>query len=92
MIGESNGGADDRGAVLALLAIVLFVVLVVAALAVDLSALERRGQTLQNTADAAALAGVVTWQETDDVGLARATVEDLVTIAPPTQVYGRLYW
>jgi len=68
----------DRGSVLTLVAVVLFVVLTVAALAVDLSALERRGQTLQNTADAAALAGVAVWQESADPALTQARVTDLL--------------
>ena len=63
---------------LPLLAVLLFVFLAVAAVAVDLSALERRGQTLQNTADAASLAAVATWQETGDPLLTRGTVDDLV--------------
>lgn len=69
---------NERGAVLALLAILLFIILLVAAMAVDLSALERRGQTLQNTADAAALAGVATWVETGDSAATLATVDDML--------------
>lgn len=69
---------QERGAVLALLAIFTFIFLTVAALAVDLSALERRGQTLQNTADAAALAGVATWIDTADYARTLATVNDML--------------
>ncbi len=69
---------DERAAVLPLFAIFLFVFLVVAALAVDLSAMERRGQTLQNTADAAALAGVAVWQETGDSLATQQRISDML--------------
>jgi len=54
---------SDRGATLILLLLFLAVFLGVAALAVDLSALAARGQTLQNTADASALAAVVEYEQ-----------------------------
>ena len=66
-VGDLN--ADDlrvdreRGAVLVLLSLFLFIFLAVAALAVDLSALSARGQTVQNSADAAALAAVADYKE-----------------------------
>lgn len=56
----------------------LVVVLASGAVAVDLTALDRRGQTLQNTADAAALAGVAVWAETGDAGATQLMVNDLV--------------
>lgn len=69
----------ERGAVLALMAVFLLIFLISAAIAVDLSALDRRGQTLQNTADAAALAGVATWQESGgDIALTEARVSDML--------------
>ncbi len=54
---------DDRGAVLFILVWFLVIFIAVAALAVDLAALGARAQDLQNTSDAAALAGVVEYQE-----------------------------
>ena len=75
-MGRSN--SDERGAVLPLVAFFLFIFLVVAALAVDLSAMERRGQTLQNTADAAALAGVAVWQETGDSLATQNRINDML--------------
>jgi len=55
--------AHERGAVLFILFLFLAIFLGVAALAVDLASIATRGQTLQNTADAAALAGVVEYEE-----------------------------
>lgn len=63
---------------LPLFALVLILLIVSAAIAVDLSALARRGQTLQNTADAAALAGVATWVETGDSVLATGRINDVI--------------
>ena len=68
----------ERGAILPLLGGLLMVILLAGALAVDLSAIERRGQTLQNTADAAALAGVATWVESNDAVATRSIIEDVV--------------
>lgn len=70
--------ADDRGAVLVFVALTIVIILVSAGLAVDLSSLERRGQTLQNTADAAVLAGVDAWANGGDQATARARVDELV--------------
>lgn len=70
--------ARERGAVLALVAATLVLVLISGAVAVDLSALDRQGQSLQNTADAAALAGVATWVDTGDQAAATAVVTDLI--------------
>jgi hypothetical protein len=72
------GWRDEGGAVLPLLAGCLLVLLFIAAIAVDVSALRRRGQTLQNTADAAALAGVAVWAETSDQAATSAVVADIV--------------
>lgn len=69
---------DERGAVLVLVGVMLTVLMVVGALAVDLSALQRRGQSLQNTADAAALAGVAEWSEDGDAAAAEAKIRDLI--------------
>lgn len=63
---------------LALVAATLVLVMVSGALAVDITQLDRQGQTLQNTADAAALAGVATWVDTGDQAAATAVVEDLI--------------
>lgn len=71
--------ARERGAVLALVAATLVLVLVSGAVAVDISALDRQGQALQNTADAAALAGVAEWVDSGDQAAATAVVEDLIT-------------
>jgi len=60
---ESRGERDDRGAVLFLVFVFLVIFLAVAALAVDLAAVATRGQTLQNTADAASLAAVVEYEK-----------------------------
>jgi len=65
-LAETNLEPHERGAVLMLLAILMFVIMVSGALAVDISALERRGQTLQNIADAAALGASTTWVSTGD--------------------------
>jgi len=54
---------DDRGAVLYVLILFLVLFMAVATVAVDLAALGARGQDLQNTSDAAALAGVVEYQQ-----------------------------
>lgn len=54
---------DDRGAVLFILILFLVIFIAVATLALDLAAKGERGQDLQNTSDAAALAGVVEYQE-----------------------------
>lgn len=70
--------ARERGAVLALVAVTLFIVLVSGALAVDISALDRQGQSLQNTADAAALAGVAEWVDSGDPVATRTVIEDLI--------------
>lgn len=70
--------SDERGAVLVLVAAVTVVLLMIGAIAVDLSALERRGQTLQNTADAAALAGVDVWIESGNQTQATSTIQDVI--------------
>lgn len=70
---------NERGAVLVMVAILILILLVCGTLAVDVSALERRGQTLQNTADAAALAATATWVRTGDPTLATAVARDLIT-------------
>lgn len=55
------------------------VALLMGAVAVDLSSVAARGQTLQNAADAAALAGVQAYRETaGDEAAATAAVEDLL--------------
>lgn len=75
---RSRGGDDERGATLAVIALTIVLVLASGAVAVDLSALERQGQVLQNSADAAALAGVTTWSETQDAALTTAVVADVL--------------
>ena len=70
----------ERGAVLVLTGMSLVLLLVAGGLAVDLSALDARGQTLQNTADAASLAGVAVWAETLDEDDATATIERTIEL------------
>lgn len=59
-------GARERGAIYVLFAIMVVILMAAAAIAVDLSAMEHRGQELQNTADAAALAAVAEWVDSGD--------------------------
>ncbi len=68
----------ERGAVLALVAVMIMVVLGSAALAVDLAALDRRGQQLQSVADAASLGAVATWVSTGDASAAAETTRELI--------------
>lgn len=63
---------------LALVAATIVVLLISGAVAVDISSMERQGQSLQNTADAAALAGVAAWVETGDEAAATEVVNDLI--------------
>ncbi len=70
--------SGERGAVLALVAVLLVVVMSAAALAVDLASLDRQGQTLQGAADAAALGSVATWVSTEDPDAATLVARDLV--------------
>lgn len=67
---------DDRGAVLFILLLFLVIFIAVATLAVDLASQGARGQDLQNTSDAAALAGVVEYQEQILDGATRAEAVD----------------
>lgn len=66
---------DDRGAVLFILLLFLVIFIAVAALAVDLAATGARAQDLQNTSDAAALAGIVEYQEQILAGASAADAE-----------------
>lgn len=70
---------DDRGAVLAVIGIMMLLILTSGAIAVDLSALDRQGQTLQNSADAAALAGASVWAQTQDSAAATQIVADVIS-------------
>lgn len=71
--------SHERGAVMFLVAGTVIIVLLMGAIAVDLSSVATRGQTLQNAADAAALAGVQTYRETaGDQTAATTAVEDLL--------------
>lgn len=69
---------NERGAVLVFVALTLLVLLLCGALAVDVSALERRGQTLQNTVDSAALAASATWVRTGDRDQAAAVAAEII--------------
>lgn len=71
-------GDSERGSVLVFAAVLLFVLIAVGALAVDISALESRAQTLQNAADAAALGGATTLSETGSTGQADLMVRSLL--------------
>lgn len=76
----------DRGAVLYIMMLFLVMFIALATVAVDLAALGSRGQELQNTSDAAALAGVVEYQQQvvagatpeDAEAAARQVVEDVL--------------
>lgn len=70
--------AADDGAVLVLVGIMLTVLLAIAGVAVDLTALDRRAQTLQNGADAAALGGVGVWVDTGDSAVAETRIRTLL--------------
>jgi len=79
--------SSERGAALFLVAITALIVMVAGAIAVDLAAVATRGQSLQNAADSAALAGVQAYRESmgdrvdpnaDDEAAARAAVNDLL--------------
>jgi len=67
----------DRGAVLMIMVALLLILMVLAGLAVDISAKENRAQELQNAADAAALAGAQVWADGDQVAAEAATYEIL---------------
>ena len=75
---SNENDEKERGAALILVALTLVIVMISGALAVDLSATSRRGQTLQNAADAAALAGVRVWVETGNATDAEAAVADIL--------------
>lgn len=71
--------SDQRGAVLVFLAASTLLFLLAGAIAVDLSIVTARGQRLQNAADAAALAAVVVYADSDgDQEAARSTALDLI--------------
>ena len=59
--------------------ITLVLILTSGAIAIDLTAIERQGQTLQNSADAAALAGASVWSQTQDPAAATQVVADVIT-------------
>ncbi|MEM7091835.1 MAG: pilus assembly protein TadG-related protein [Actinomycetota bacterium] len=73
-----HAAEEQRGAVLAMIGLAMTIILTCGAIAVDLSALDRQGQVLQNTADSAALAGATVWGSTQDRDQARAIVFDIV--------------
>lgn len=73
---EAWKSEGDRGAVLFILILFLVIFIAVATLAVDLAADGARAQDLQNTSDAAALAGVVKFQEQILAGASRGEAED----------------
>lgn len=71
---------SDRGAILMLFAFMVVALMIAAAIAVDLSALERRGQDLQNAADAAALAAVTEWVDSGDAAAATAAANEIIAL------------
>jgi len=86
MIASARTNAEE-GAVMFLVAMTVLLVMLAGAIAVDLSALSTRGQSLQNAADSAALAGVQAYRAsigdaTDateaDKDAARAAVTNLL--------------
>lgn len=60
------------------MALTLLVVVGSGAMAVDLSSLDRQGQTLQTSVDAAALAGATVWSETQDTSAATSVVANML--------------
>ncbi len=76
--GRIEAAGRERGAVLAVIGITMILILTSGAIAVDLSALDREGQTLQNSADAAALAGASVWSQTQDSAAATQIVADVI--------------
>lgn len=69
----------ERGAVMFLVAGTTVVVLLMGAMAVDLSSIAARGQSMQNAADSAALAGVQAYRASGgNEQAARQAVEDLL--------------
>ena len=60
------------------MATMMLILIGAGAIAVDLSALSARGRVLQNTVDAAALAGVDTWVATGDLAATQVSVNNLV--------------
>jgi len=80
VVREARKHGDDRGAVLFILVLFLAIFLAVATLAVDLAALGARGQDLQTTSDAAALAGVVEYQEHILAGASTSVAENAARV------------
>lgn len=80
---------DERGATYVLFALLLLVVMGSAAVGVDLTARQRRGQDLQNVADAASLAAVTAWVDASPTPppvsvrqqLARQRVNDVISMS-----------
>lgn len=66
---------NNRGASIVLVLICLTAIMVSGALAVDLSAKERRAQQLQDTADAASMSAAKVWATTGDQTQARTEAE-----------------
>lgn len=71
-------GRDERGAVLIFVAAMLVILVLSAAIAVDLGARSARGESLQNAADAAALAGVAQFVRTGDPAQGQAAALELL--------------
>lgn len=68
----------ERGAVLIMVGIMLVVLVLAAAIAVDLTVHGRRGEDLQNATDAATLAGAAAWVRTGDPELAIDAADELL--------------
>lgn len=71
----------ERGAVMFLVAITALIVMVAGAIAVDLSAVATRGQSLQNAADSAALAGVQAYRQSMGDRTDATAVDEAAAIA-----------
>lgn len=74
----------ERGATMLFFALVLVIIMVASAIAVDLSALSRRGQELQNIADAAALSAVTRLVESGDEAAAAQAGRDALAMSGVT--------
>lgn len=81
---NENDEHAERGATMVLFAIVLVVLMIASSIAIDLSSLARRGQELQNLADAAALSAVTRLVETGDAGAAQQAGNDALAMSGVT--------
>lgn len=74
------GVGAERGATIALVGVILTAIFIAGALAVDLSAAERRAQQLQDAADASSMAAAKVWAETSQTDKARARAIEVIKL------------